>query len=39
MQTKDTEILELQKQVDKLLEEYRQEEYKSKKEPEGEPSY
>jgi len=39
MKTKDPEILELQKQVDKLLEEYRQEEYQNKKEPEGEPSY
>ena len=39
MQTKDTEILELQKQVDKLLEEYRQEEYKRKDEPLGESSY
>ena len=39
MQTKDTQILELQKQVDKLLEEYRQEEYKKKDEPVGEPSY
>ena len=39
MQTKDTEILELQKQVDKLLEEYRQEEYKRKDEPLGDPSY
>ena len=39
MQTKDTEILELQKQVDKLLEEYRQEEYKKKDEPVGDPSY
>ena len=39
MQTKDTEILELQKQVDKLLEEYRQEEYKRKDEPVGESSY
>tara|TARA_A200000159_G_scaffold84681_1_gene78294 strand:- start:367 stop:486 length:120 start_codon:yes stop_codon:yes gene_type:complete len=39
MQTKDPEILELQKQVDKLLEEYRQEEYQSNKELEGDPSY
>ena len=39
MQTKDTEILELQKQVDKLLEEYRQEEYKRKDEPVGDSSY
>ncbi|ADD95418.1 hypothetical protein HOT87_gp22 [uncultured phage MedDCM-OCT-S05-C849] len=39
MQTKDTEILELQKQVDKLLEEYRQEEYKRKDEPIGDSSY
>jgi len=39
MQTKDTELLELQKQVDKLLEEYRQEEYKRKDEPVGESSY
>ena len=39
MQTKDTEILELQKQVDKLLEEYRQEEYQKKDEPVGDPSY
>ena len=39
MQTKDTQILELQKQVDKLLEEYRQEEYKKKDEPVGDPSY
>ena len=39
MKTKDPEILELQKQVDKLLEEYRQEEYQSNKELEGDPSY
>ena len=39
MQTKDTQILELQKQVDKLLEEYRQEQIPKYKEPEGEPSY
>ena len=39
MKTKDPEILELQKQVDKLLEEYRQEEYTNKKEPEGDPSF
>jgi len=39
MKTKDPEILELQKQVDKLLEEYRQEEYKRKDEPVGESSY
>jgi len=39
MQTKEPEILELQKQVDKLLEEYRQEEYKKKDEPVGDPSY
>ena len=39
MKTKDPEILKLQKQVDKLLEEYRQEEVPQYKEPEGEPSY
>ena len=39
MKTKDPEILELQKQVDKLLEEYRQEEYQSNKELEGDPSF
>ena len=32
-------ILKLQKQVDKLLEEYRREEVPQYKEPEGEPSY
>tara|TARA_B100000287_G_scaffold392695_1_gene405315 strand:+ start:348 stop:467 length:120 start_codon:yes stop_codon:yes gene_type:complete len=39
MKTKDPEILKLQKQVDKLLEEYRQEQYQKKDEPEGDPSY
>jgi len=39
MQTKEPEILELQKQVDKLLEEYRQEEYKRKDELLSESSY
>ena len=39
MQTKEPEILELQKQVDKLLEEYRQESIPKYKEPEGDPSY
>ena len=39
MKTKDPEILKLQKQVDKLLEEYRQEQIPKYKEPEGEPSY
>jgi hypothetical protein len=39
MKTQDPEILKLQKQVDKLLEEYRQEQYTKKKEPEGEPSF
>ena len=39
MKTKDPEILKLQKQVDKLLEEYRQEKIPKYKEPEGEPSY
>ena len=39
MKTKDPEILKLQKQVDKILEEYRQESIPKKKEPEGDPSY
>ena len=39
MKTQDPEILRLQKQVDKLLEEYRQEEYKKKEDPVGDPSY
>jgi len=39
MKTQDPEILKLQKQVDKLLEEYRQEEYKKKEDPTGDPSY
>jgi hypothetical protein len=39
MKTQDPEILKLQKQVDKLLEEYRQESYKRQQEPEGDPSY
>ena len=39
MKTQDPEILKLQKQVDKLLEEYRQESYKKQQEPEGEPSF
>ena len=39
MKTQDPEILKLQKQVDKLLEEYRQEQVPKYKEPEGEPSY
>ena len=39
MKTKDPEILKLQKQVEKILEEYRQESIPKNKEPEGEPSY
>jgi len=39
MKTQDPEILKLQKQVDKLLEEYRREEVPTYKEPEGEPSF
>jgi len=39
MKTKDPEILKLQKQVDKILEEYRQESIPKYKEPEGDPSY
>ena len=40
MKTKDPEILKLQKQVDNLLKEYKQEEKIPKyKEPEGDPSY
>ena len=39
MKTQDPDVLRLQNQVDKLLEEYRQEQYKKKKEPEGEPSF
>jgi len=39
MKTKDPEILKLQKQVDKILEEYRQESIPKNKEPEGDPSY
>ena len=39
MKTKDPEILKLQKQVEKILEEYRQEEIPKYKEPEGDPSY
>jgi hypothetical protein len=39
MKTQDPEILKLQKQVDKLLEEYRREEVPTYKEPEGDPSY
>ena len=39
MKTQDPEILKLQKQVDKLLEEYRQESHKRQQEPEGDPSY
>ena len=39
MKTKDPEILKLQKQVEKILEEYRQESIPKNKEPEGDPSY
>ena len=35
----EPEIQKLQKQVDKLLEEYRQEEIPKYKEPEGDPSF